>query len=63
MADKKVEPKRPGKDEPAAGARRAETRETAKRSRHVAKKSRNVAKKTRLAAKKTRLAAKKTGGA
>jgi len=53
MADKKVEPKRPGKDEPAAGARRAETRETAKKNRHVAKKGRMVAKKTRLAAKKT----------
>jgi len=63
MADKKVEPKRPGKDEPAAGARRAETRETAKKGRHVAKKARHVAKKGRMVAKKTRLAAKKTGRA
>ena len=53
MADKKIEPKRPEKDTPAAGARKAETRETARRNRHVAKKGRMVAKKTRLAAKKT----------
>ena len=53
MAAKAIEPKRPDKDTPAAGARRAaETRETAKKGRHVAKKGRHVAKKGRHVAKK-----------
>jgi hypothetical protein len=52
MADKRIEPKRP-ELAAAAGARRAETRETAKKGRQVAKKGRQVAKKGRQVAKRT----------
>jgi len=52
MADKQILPKRPGADEPAAGARKAETRATAKKVRGTAKKVRGTAKKVRGTAKK-----------
>ena len=42
MADKQIDPKLPGKDEPAAGARKTETRETAKKNRNLAKKTGNI---------------------
>lgn len=48
MADKKIEPKRPD-EEPAAGARKAETRETARKAARKAsrKASRKAARKAR----------------
>ena len=61
MAEKRIEPKRPEMAAQAAGARKAETRETAKKGRHVAKKARLTAKKGRLVAKKARFTAKKAG--
>jgi hypothetical protein len=53
MAEKRIEPKAPQTDEPAAGARKAE-RETAKKNRTLAKKNRTLAKKNRTLAKKSR---------
>ena len=51
MADKEIDPKLPGKDEPAAGARKAETRDTAKKQRITPKKQRITPKKQRITPK------------
>jgi hypothetical protein len=55
MAEKEIDPKLPGKDEPAAGTRKAETRDLPKKQRIVPKKQRIVPKKQRIVPKKQRL--------
>jgi hypothetical protein len=46
MAEKKIQPKRPTSDEPAAGARKAETKTSARRALHKKTLRRALHKKT-----------------